>query len=64
MEAKRVAERAAASLRESAERRIREGEPLTRTGRNGAAGMPKRFGATLNPMIARPASATSAVQRG
>ena len=64
VEAKRVAERAAASLRESAERRIRERVNLpTWTGRNGAAGMPKRFGATLNPMIARPASATSAVQR-
>jgi DNA excision repair protein ERCC-6 len=59
VEARRVAERAAASLKESFERRQREAVSIpTWTGRNGGAGIPGKrpsFGGSLNPALVRSA---------
>ncbi len=58
-EARQLAQKAAEALRDSFAQRQRERVNLpTWTGRNGAAGLPgqRRFGGTLNPLLARSSS--------
>ena len=60
VEAKRVAERAAASLQDSFERRRHDQLSVpTWTGRNGSGGLPRRFGSTPNPALARSGGAAA-----
>ena len=65
VEAKRVAERAASSLRESYERRRQEQVNVpTWTGRSGGAGLPRRFGSKSSSAVAQAAASTAVGARG